>query len=309
METKKMTDKKLNKKKKILIVILSILTVFILLCGALTYWQRINIEAFLLARKYSSDEIVKQMAENDTTLKKEIEKHFSEGLRDFTPEEQALIDSGKVSEKQMLAKIIAEQTNGEIPPELKELLNREIYEKLFSAQKRANNKDVKIKFEESPILVPVPVSEAKKTEKENTENEKTLVVVGTPTTVTQSMAPNTSNQTCEAIIAKYVAQLYALESKYIGAIEGVVASAKAEAKAHGLTKKDTSKLLSIGAKYTGTINSLEAQCDGEVEGVITNLTSELNAINADTSIIATIRSAYSSEKSLKRAYYMNKIGI
>ena len=305
-----MNTKKPVGKKKILIIILSGLAGFILICGALAYWQRTNIEAFLLARKYSSDEITKQMAENDAALKKEVEKQFAGGIRDFTPEEKALIDSGQVSEKQMLAKIIAEQTNGEIPPELKEILNREIYEKLFSAQEKANNKDVEIQFEESEILVPVPVSEAKKNSSETTENKKTLVVVGSPAAAlpTSSATSNQTN-TSEAIIAKYVSQLYALESKYIGAIEGVVASAKAEAKAQGLTKKDTSKLLSIGAKYTGTINSLEAACDGEVEAVISNLTSELNAINADTSIIATIRSAYASEKSLKRAYYMNQIGI
>ena len=58
--------------------------------------------------------------------------------------------------------------------------------------------------------------------------------------------------------------------------------------------------------YVGQINSLEAQCDGEVEAIIAQLTKELKDINADTSIIKSIRKAYNSEKSLKKAYYINQ---
>lgn len=284
----------MSKRKKILIILTSIFTALIILCAAVIAWQWTNIEAFRLARKYSSDEILNQMSENDGNLKNEVEKYFTGDIRDFTEEEKELINSGKISEKQMIAKIISEEMGGATEE------TAQIYNKISEDQKKVDA-DVKITFDSSEVLVPVSV-------KEKNEDKKTLVVVGKP--VTASPAQNhTPAVTADSIISKYVSQLYVLESKYIGAIEGVVASAKAEAKAQGLTKKDTSKLLAIGANYTGTINSLEAKCDGEVEAIITNLRNELNAINADTSIIDTIKSAYASEKSLKRAYYMNMIGL
>ncbi len=40
--------------------------------------------------------------------------------------------------------------------------------------------------------------------------------------------------------------------------------------------------------------------------LLANLKAELKAIGANTSIIATIRNAYSNEKQLKRSYYMGK---
>ncbi len=286
-------------KRKAAKIICVVFAVLIAVVSGAAIWQKDNIKAFILSRKYSSKELLAQMSENDKQLKEEIEKYFPEGIREYTDEEKEQIESGELSEKQVLAKILSEKSEELENKENMTDEEREIYEKIEQIQKKINP-NVKVSVDTSDVLVPKPAKDA------NSSGE--IVVIGKPS---QSGANNSSKSdhspTAESIISKYVSQLYALEGKYIGYIEGVVSSAKGEAKSKGLTKKDTSALLSIGAKYTSRINSLEASCDGEVEAVISNLKRELNAIGADTGIISTIRSAYSNEKSLKRAYYMNMI--
>ncbi len=279
------------KKKKTLIIWAIVLVILASVSGVLI-WQKDNVNALFLSFKYSKEEISEKMSENDKNLKEELEKKYSIKIRDYTEEEKELIASGKMSEKQILAKIIAESLKAGSRDD-------EILNKLTDSQK---DKNTVITFDKSEVLVPVTATEAEKKKKE--EKNPTLVVVGKPS----EQVPDTpAKQTADEIIKKHVSSLYALEAKYIGAIEGVVASAKAEAKAKGLTKKDTSALLSIGASYTNTVNALEAKCDVEVEEVLTSLKAELTAIGADLSIIGTIRTAYANEKSLKRAYYMNMI--
>ena len=286
-------------KRKAAKIICVVFAVLIAVVSGAAIWQKDNIKAFILSRKYSSKELLAQMSENDKQLKEEIEKYFPEGIREYTDEEKEQIESGELSEKQVLAKILSEKSEELENKENMTDEEREIYEKIEQIQKKINP-HVNVSVDTSDVLVPKPAKDA------NSSGE--IVVIGKPS---QTGANNSSKSdhspTAESIISKYVSQLYALEGKYIGYIEGVVSSAKGEAKSKGLTKKDTSALLSIGAKYTSRINSLEASCDGEVENVISNLKRELNAIGADTGIISTIRSAYSNEKSLKRAYYMNMI--
>lgn len=279
------------KKKRKIIIWAIVLTVLTSVSGVLI-WQRDNVKAFFMSLKYSREEIGEKMSENDRSLKEELEKKYSIKIREYTEEEKELIASGKMSEKQVLAKIIAESLRTGSRDD-------EISDKIAGSQK---DKNAVITFDKSEVLVPITATEAEKKKKD--EKNPTLVVVGKPS----EQVPDTpAKQTADEIIKKHIASLYALEAKYIGAIESVVASAKAAAKARGLTKKDTSELLAIGASYTSTINSLEAKCDGEVEAVISSLKSELTAIGADLSIIETIRTAYANEKSLKRAYYMNMI--
>lgn len=288
--------------KKVLLIICMIILILLLALIGVAVWQKDNIKAFVLSRRYSSEEIIEQISEIDNQLKQEIEKYFPDGIREYTEEEKEEIKSGKTSEKQVLAKILSEK-NEEL--EAKENMTEEelkIYENIVEIQKELAP-NITVKKDTSEIVVPKPI--------EKKSNSEINVVGEKSQTGSSNSKPNSANKgntvTAESIISKYVSELYTLESKYISAIEGIVASAKSEAKSKGLTKKDTSQLLSVGAKYTGNINSLEASCDAEVENVITNLTRDLNRLGADTSIISTIRTAYANEKSLKRAYYMNMV--
>ena len=59
-------------------------------------------------------------------------------------------------------------------------------------------------------------------------------------------------------------------------------------------------------KFTSVVRNLEKECDSKVESVIRNMTADLNAIGADTSIIQSVRATYANEKQLKLSYYANK---
>ncbi len=113
----------------------------------------------------------------------------------------------------------------------------------------------------------------------------------------------------QEIISRYVSKLYAMESEYLGKIEGLISSAISEYKAKRTGQNNRSLQLSIGAAYMGRITALEGECDGRVEALLAEMSAELDAIGADKAIINTIRTAYRNEKSTKRAYYMSKYGI
>lgn len=222
-------------------------------------WQKDNISALITAMRYTPDQLMEQISENDKALKTELESKMAGSFREFTEEEKQQIANGEASEKEILAKIIAEKGGWQFP------LTPNAAEGGLPAQ--------------------VP----QETQPASSQNA--------------SPAPNRS---ADDIISGYVAQLYAMEGRYLSSIDGVLARAYAEYVSTAKHHEDTAAQAAVGAKYIGEIYSLEARCDGEVDALLASLKADLTAIGADTSIIGTIRSAYSNEKQLKRSYYMSK---
>ncbi len=97
--------------KKIWKIIIIVSLGVLLLLGGLAYWQKDNIKALWIAANYSIDEIEKQRGTQDADLKKQLESYFSDGMRDFTPEEEEQIEKGEATKQQILAKIVAEAAN------------------------------------------------------------------------------------------------------------------------------------------------------------------------------------------------------
>ena len=145
-----------------------------------------------------------------------------------------------------------------------------------------------------------------------TEEEKQSIENGEATKeevlaeiINEAPAPKKQEKTSDEIIRRYTATLLSLESKYLGSIDALLNEAVAEF--YNLPPKDRtySSKMSVMQGYVGRINSLEASCDSEVEAILASLKKELKEINADTSIIKTIKKAYNDEKSLKKAYYID----
>lgn len=103
----------------------------------------------------------------------------------------------------------------------------------------------------------------------------------------------------------YIAELYALKSRYIGLLDGMVSSAVSEYKALDSSKRTRSKQLEIGASYASKAMALEEECDAKVNSIAANLRKELAASGKDTAVVERILSAYAAEKNYKRAYYLN----
>lgn len=107
-------------------------------------------------------------------------------------------------------------------------------------------------------------------------------------------------------IAELVAKMYVLKSKYLGEIEGVVSSMKAEYAALPKEQQTASAKTNIASGYLGKISALEAQCDAQVNAVVTELRGVLEKSGGDMSLADAIMSAYASEKESTKAYYINK---
>ena len=124
---------------------------------------------------------------------------------------------------------------------------------------------------------------------------------------TPSSDKKTEKKSKDEIITYYVAELYALQSKYTARAESTI---KDGARYYENLKragkdKSTARAETI-THYTSIVRNIESECDKNVETLIAKLEKELEAIGENTDITGTIREAYETEKQLKLSYYANK---
>lgn len=103
----------------------------------------------------------------------------------------------------------------------------------------------------------------------------------------------------------YITELYNLKNEYIGILDAMVISAVNDYKALDKSQQTRSKQLEIGANYAKKATQLEAECDAKVAAIVSNIENLLRAEGKSTDIVNTINEAYKTEKTLKRAYYLN----
>lgn len=211
------------KKKIFLLITLMVLTIVTLFIIT----QLENIKGIWYAVKYDKGQIESMISDADTTLKEDLEAVLGHSIREYTEEENELIESGNATEHEIIEKIVRE--------------------------------------------------EIEKSKKADT-NDK---------------------------VSMYITELYNLKGRYIGILDGMVKSAVSEYKALDKSQKTRSKQLEIGAAYVTKAMALESECDGKVAGIISKIEKELKADGKKTDIVNTINDAYKSEKTLKRAYYLN----
>ena len=169
-----------------------------------------------------------------------------------------------------------------------------------------DTKNVTVKESKDLTLEKVVTETVDKTLQANTENTEKSNVSKENTDTKQEPTANGSGSQQE-IISRYTAQLYALEGKYTGMIDSVISAAIAEVKQMKNNGGSLSNIkTSMVSSYMSRLTSLEGQCDAEVAALLSQMTAELKAIGADTSIVATMQSAYENEKSTRLAYYMSK---
>lgn len=97
----------MKKKRKILLIVVLVLVIAAAVAGI---WQRKNIEAVYMVFKYDSDELLEKMNEKQAEGTQTIASYFSDGLREYTPDEKAAIDSGETTQTQVIAKILDEKS-------------------------------------------------------------------------------------------------------------------------------------------------------------------------------------------------------
>ncbi len=115
----------------------------------------------------------------------------------------------------------------------------------------------------------------------------------------------TNNPKADKLIGEKTVELYSLKAYYLGQLGQMESTVKAEYTALPKEKKNLIGKKELVSRHMGTALGLMNQCDSRVEKILAELKSGLESLNADTSIIKTIRTAYENEKNLKKAYYLS----
>lgn len=152
-----------------------------------------------------------------------------------------------------------------------------------------------------PDGYPDPVVEEEPTVE--TETVQPQKPVSSETTQPQTPAapqPVTSDDT-----AATIAKLYVVKSRFVGELTSLEGTIRSTYEALPKEQRVPASRKSIAGQYISVVANLEAQCDAEVDAILAELTTKLQQQGKDTSVVATLRSAYENEKSLKKAYYMD----
>lgn len=126
----------------------------------------------------------------------------------------------------------------------------------------------------------------------------------TENTIPEQAVANAKDK--DRIISQYMSELYRLQNEYTAKAEATIAEGASYYESIKKHPQDAAARASTITKFTSVVRNLEKECDSEVETVIKNMTADLNAIGADTSIIESVRATYANEKQLKLSYYANK---
>lgn len=97
-----------------------------------------------------------------------------------------------------------------------------------------------------------------------------------------------------------IAKIYVLRAGYTGKIDALVGQALSDYRAKKATKSE------LVSRYVSLGSALENECDGEMEALLSQLQKELKRMGEDAGLVSKIRSAYQTEKSLKKASIIEK---
>ena len=103
------------------------------------------------------------------------------------------------------------------------------------------------------------------------------------------------------------AQMYALKAKYLVLLGDLERSGRQILASIPSEERTLSNLKKVGMPFVQEALGLESQCNGEVENLLKDLKQELASLDADTTIVETMRQAYHAEKRLKKAYYLSLV--
>ena len=222
-----------------------------------------------------------KIKENDQKFSEGIKDYIEMDIRDFTEDELKRIESGEVTQTQLLAQIIAESVNDEKPTEeVGEIIdNLEANEEVNDEQQDvARPQD----DEEAPDLNDTPEKEPDETRKE----------------------PEIKKETADQIVARHVAALYELHSEFESRVGALATNAQHWMWAYkktnpGITWKDAK--VATMQHYIDTANAIESECYAKVDAQIEALRQDLKAIGADLSIVKTVADSAYNEMDIRKA--------
>lgn len=260
---------KSNKKSKKIVLIVLVLLLAVL--AVLAYWQRNNIQAVKDFASYSQTELEEKLQENDQKIKDAVNAAPEITVRDVTEEERQALREGALTQEELADRLLGES------------------EVVENSAKEQESK---------------PVSEtAEKTENTTVPEKPAQAPQSSKQPTTEESADSEYQKKISALIAK----VYVLREEYIIALDNLQHEAESEYKAQRKAGVAKSELTGLVSGYLARGNALEKECDRRMDTIVVSLEKLIRENNGDMSIVDTVISTYSSEKSLKKAWYMSEL--
>ena len=313
----------MKKKKHIVLrIFLSVVALLLVVCGitAAMNWELVkgafhllktapgnNVKAAWIFLTGNSETIQKQITENDTTysdaVKKVAEDLGGQGL-DLSQYTLDRLASGEYSEEELVRLLMGrELTDAEGTPdgnasEAKENPGEAVTDNPTKEAATGNPTQTETKKDSQTAASDVPNVPEKTEPKSNAEVKDTE-------STEQKTPTDTGTDMASEEVAKCIAKLYVIKSRFTGQLSSLETTMKTTYEALPKEQRVPESRKSIGRQYISTIADMELACDAEVEAALTELTDTLVAQGKDTAVVETLRSAYENEKSLKKAYYLD----
>jgi len=175
-------------------------------------------------------------------------------------------------------------------------------------ERQRNENQIKL-VDDVNTYMETPIREMTEEEKEQIEKGETTV-----TDVYQKIFEEKSEEKKteesaadkDAIISYYMSELYKLQNEYTAKAEATIKQGASYYEGIKDHEQDAEARAETISHFTPAVRKLESECDAKVEALVKKMEEELKSIDADTSIIASIRATYKNEKQLKLSYYANK---
>ena len=109
----------------------------------------------------------------------------------------------------------------------------------------------------------------------------------------------------DPVLTSMVGEVYGLEARYTGKLNGLLAQAKGEYLALSPSEQESQKNHLI-SKYAGKAGAMETECDGKMNNVLSRMQSHLKKTGGDTAIVKEIRATYNNKKAMAKSYYISQ---
>ena len=276
-----------KKKKTGLIIVLVIIGILLGSGGVFAYFQANNIKALAYMKQYTPEQRAELLTKNEEAVQKIMEKVPEAQVQPLSPEDEALLKSGEMTEEEALQRIMG-KTPEEIAAGADGQPGLEAQDQSDGADGQKPAGDEPKQPQSAPVDAPDSAEDSGRAGDSQVEKQNEGG---------QDAARNDGVR-----LQELLARVYLLRSSFTGQIDGLVEQAKAEVIASG--NKDN--VFALASKFIGMGNSLEAQCDAQMESLLGEISAELQRTGGDTGIVGEIRSAYENEKSIKKAALLDK---
>ncbi len=106
-------------------------------------------------------------------------------------------------------------------------------------------------------------------------------------------------------INELVANVYVVRDSFSKRIDDTLEAARAEYKAIPSSQRNTAALKGLLDKYGKIADELETECDRKMDEILDELEVLIAETGGDKSLVSQVAYAYATEKSIKKAYYID----